>query len=131
MKHSEAKSFLPIIEAWSEDRTIQFCDDGKWIDVGPESRLDWGLPVDNYRIKPEPQFRAWKPDEVPLGAWMRHKSCPVGMGMIVASTLDGEIRFGAWDTKDTWRVASAQEALESYAYSIDGGRSWEVCGVAL
>jgi hypothetical protein len=68
MNREQAKALLPVIVAFSEGRAIECrsahhgpANDGwtqaKWI---PD--LEGGM---EYRIKPEPKWRPWRPDEVP------------------------------------------------------------------
>lgn len=55
MKQSEAKDFLPLIQAWAEGKTLQVkCRiSDKWMDV--ESNVTFAFDPSSYRIKPEPR----------------------------------------------------------------------------
>lgn len=52
MKQSEAKDFLPMIQAFAEGKTIQAKNGDRWADL-----MDpyFSRPVADYRIKPEPR----------------------------------------------------------------------------
>lgn len=58
MTREEAKSLLPIIQAFSEGKVIQYQTNGKWRDyTSTELAFDM-VPIDkNYRIKPNPKYR--------------------------------------------------------------------------
>ena len=58
MTREEAKSLLPIIQAFSEGKVIQYQTNGKWHDyTSTELAFDM-VPIDkNYRIKPNPKYR--------------------------------------------------------------------------
>lgn len=61
MNASNAKDYLPLVQALAEGRTIQaLCANGDWKD---HERIDTGCPVNWYRIKPELD-QAIAPDEV-------------------------------------------------------------------
>lgn len=57
MKQSEAKEFLPIIEAWAEGKTLQFktYDSDRWVDVSDDDCVAFNAGTSRYRIKPEPR----------------------------------------------------------------------------
>lgn len=52
MRQSEAKEFLPLIQAFAEGKTIQVKSVGGWVD---SKELVFNWPVGHYRIKPEPR----------------------------------------------------------------------------
>lgn len=60
----------------------------------------------------EPKLRPWKPDEVPLGAWMRDKQS-LRRYLIISDGLE--------DGHADW--------LSNYEHSTDGGKTWLPCGV--
>ena len=57
MTREETKELLPIMEAYSEGKTIQIWDESKWVDLNEAS---FGASPDKYRIKPEPKYRPFK-----------------------------------------------------------------------
>ena len=58
MNRQDAKSFLPIIQAYIEGKSIEFKDyKGKWVE---SEQLAFNKPVEEYRIKPEPKYRPFK-----------------------------------------------------------------------
>lgn len=79
MNREQAKKLLPIIQAFAEDRTIEFKDSyGKWV---KSDLLAFDLSPKNYRIKREPKYRPFKDAEEcwqemqkhqPFG-WLKHK----------------------------------------------------------
>lgn len=65
-----------------------------------------------WRLYTEPKLRPWEPEEVPLGAWMRHKQS-LRRYLIISDGLE--------EGHADW--------LSNYEHSIDGGKTWLPCGV--
>lgn len=79
MKLSQAKDYLPFVQAAAEGKTIQWQDTfGDWRDLSRSENIEGTSPI---RIKPEPKLRPWKPEEVPVGAIVKTKDGKV-RGMI-------------------------------------------------
>lgn len=54
MKRSDAKNYLPLIEAFAEGKEIEVKDiHGKWVPAG--EAVAFSLNPEHYRIKPEPR----------------------------------------------------------------------------
>lgn len=73
-----AAQWLPLVRAMAEGKTVQIRvpmpDGAKWLDakgVSPEK-----YQIDEYRIKPEARWRAWKPEEVPKMMIVMSKTAP-------------------------------------------------------
>lgn len=60
MTREEAKTLLPIIQAWAEGKNIQFLSDDEWHDI---NQADFTCYPDKYRIKPEPKYRPFRTQE--------------------------------------------------------------------
>lgn len=79
-------------------------------------------------IKPEPVYRPWTADEVPLGAQFRTKLVQFrGMAYgIITYADDGgiPIHYG-----NGTRWVGFKETLEKYEHSLDCGKTWLPCGV--
>ncbi len=100
MNQSQAKEWLPLIQALAEGKTIQrvrrdgTISDTQWFDYNGRFKLEIDLPADCYRIKPEPK-KGW----VRVGLW-RTGLCD----RCYASNEEDEIRlqsrsyFGGWLT---------------------------------
>jgi hypothetical protein len=73
----------------------------------------WNWEQKDYCVIPDPTYRPWTADEVPLGAWMRSKRNPQDRALIqwVSSQCDREM----------W--------LDKNEHSTDGGKTWLPCGV--
>lgn len=129
MKLSEASKYLPLIQAAAEGKAIQYKSkiDGSWID---KTRLDddeWPNPDYEYRIKPEPKLRPWKPEEVPVGAWIRSASrLSENACALICSRGNGGI--GSFSFQEIVAI-QFEEALHDCEYSIDGGKTWLKCGI--
>lgn len=62
MTRDEAKEWLPIIQAWAEDKPIQYqIGSGSWVDITKD--LYTSNRPSNYRIKSEPKYRPFKTKE--------------------------------------------------------------------
>ena len=126
MKQHEAKQFLPIIQAWADGKTIQWREtptSGQWHDYLSVGLCNFSGSADEYRIKPEPKLRPWKPDEVPFGALIRVKASKVWHLIVGVCGDMGDLRAGhAFSGSLTWCLFQAE-------HSIDGGKTWLPCGV--
>jgi hypothetical protein len=73
----------------------------------------WNWEQKDYCVIPDPTYRPWTADEVPLGAWIRCKKTPHDRHLLgwVSDQTDREL----------W--------LDEREYSIDGGKTWLPCGV--
>ena len=73
----------------------------------------WNWEQKDYCVIPDPTYRPWTADEVPLGAWMTSKRNPQDRMLIhwVSSQCDREM----------W--------LDKNEHSTDGGVTWKPCGV--
>lgn len=72
MTREEAKELLPIIQAWSEGKTIQFqTDSGSWTDIIKDLYL-FNYPS-LYRIKPKLKYRPFKTQEECWNEMMKHQ----------------------------------------------------------
>lgn len=103
-----------------------------WIDLGDRHTFTWN--DFEYRIKPEPRYRPWKWNEVPLGAKCRsrigkHDICTImavtGKGMFMCPT-------GHEDPRYTFQMDEvyAFEHLAAYReWFNEHSRTWEPCGV--
>lgn len=61
MTREEAKELLPIIQAYTEGKTIQILDDeNKWNDL---NKPTFDGDPSSYRIKPEPKYRPFRTQE--------------------------------------------------------------------
>ena len=72
MTRTDAKDLLPIIQAFAEGKTIQRINSlGEWSDVTGDV-LFYCNPED-YRIKPEPEYRPFKNQEECWQEMMKHQ----------------------------------------------------------
>ena len=72
MTKEEMKKFLPIVQAWEEEKTIQYNFDDVWRDVDID--LDISLDdISKYRIKSEPKYRPFKTKEECWDEMQKHQ----------------------------------------------------------
>jgi len=126
MTREEAKKYLPLIQAFAEGKTIQFRNKitQQWNDINiPAFELDR-----EYRIKPEPKLRPWKPEEVPVGMLIRNKDRLYNARTLILATSDrGILKFGKSSVCPD--VLDFDSALANYEHSTDSGKTWHPCGV--
>ena len=74
MTREKVKELLPILEAYANGKTIQYCNsEYHWEDVKPDEQLDFGGDVINYRIKSEPKYRPFKNAEECFEEMQKHQ----------------------------------------------------------
>ena len=74
MTREEAKELLPIIQAWTEGKKIQFKSrSGKWTDVEENEGLSFVYSLSDYRIKPEPKYRPFKSQKECWNEMLKHQ----------------------------------------------------------
>lgn len=72
MTREEAKEWLPIIQAWAEDKLIQYqIGSGVWVDITKD--LYTSNRPSNYCIKSEPKYRPFKSQEECWNEMMKHQ----------------------------------------------------------
>ena len=102
---------IKVMQGFVDGKEVQYkLPDSKW---PPTDNPAWNWFSNEYRIKPTTVLHPWTADEVPLGAWMRHKQ-------------DLSHRWVVTDTGDElWR----QAWFEDSEHSTDNGKTWLPCGV--
>lgn len=74
MTREKVKELLPILEAYANGKTIQYCNqEYHWEDVKPDEQLDFGGDVINYRIKSEHKYRPFKNAEECFEEMQKHQ----------------------------------------------------------
>lgn len=76
MKRQQAKELLPIISAFAEGKRIQYYYGDNWVDIRPDTAVDFSDNPSNYRIKPEPKYRPFKNQNECWEEMQKHK--PIG-----------------------------------------------------
>lgn len=71
MTREEAKQLLPIIQAFSEGKTIEQRCAESWVEVDKD--CDFHFPANYYRIKPEPKYRPFKDVEECWQEMLKHQ----------------------------------------------------------
>lgn len=108
--------FFHSAEGWKTDTDFNFAH--------------FALHPENYRIKPEPQLREWKPEEVPVGKMIRnlhwvHGSW--GPSAILSSSPRG-IQF-LDQTKDKTPTLFPLDWVRDNCKWSEDGKTWLPCGV--
>lgn len=126
MTREDAGKWVPIIQAYSEGKEIQFRGmGGIWSTM---NYLAFKEDVNEYRIKPEPKLRPWKPEESPLGMWLREKRRADSIHYLVlaVNTINKGVRI--YEDNKT-RDIDMEQLLNRYEHSLDNGKTWLPCGV--
>jgi len=135
---SQAKQYLPLIQAAAEGKTLQYITIvDTWYNCPPNVSLDFlhactaaGTKMHNIRIKPPaPTLRPWKPEEVPVGALLRFSKDDKGWNYLILSCSSTTLVFvkmvPAFET-----VTFEDLVNNPYAqHSLDHGKTWLPCGV--
>lgn len=124
MNKDNIKEYWPLLEALRDGKDVQLKCGDYWENVYD---LNFDLPPAGYRIKPEPKLLPWKPEEVPVGAWLKAIK-PLGPALILAVDPDGLIFANALPSPTLTRI-SYSNALDNYLHSTDHGKTWLPCGV--
>ncbi len=120
MKLSQAKDYLPFVQAAAEGKTIQCFEDQIWKTLHPDiDTIEIHRP-NALRIKPGAKLRPWTPEEVPVGALLRWKDTPL------TSVILGIRNSHLVGCNDTYPLALV---LTTMLHSTDGGKTWQPCGV--
>ena len=137
MTPEQAKKFLPIVTAYAEGKQIQLKCGGGWLDFAD---LDFTCAPADYRIKPTPTLRPWRPEEVPVGALLRRRFKPNNIVVILAANTVGNFPSVIVDRQNfdgitalylgdllSYHGGHNGDAME---HSLDHGKTWLPCGVA-
>ena len=73
MTREQAKELLPIMQAYSEGKTIQIKKEGDWLEVGENTEVYFSESPSDYRIKPEPKYRPFKTQEECWQEMLKHQ----------------------------------------------------------
>jgi hypothetical protein len=134
MKLSDAKKYLPFVQAVAEGKTIQWAHKGAqdWQDCNENVFNGWFTPQDtdfgrHFRIKPEPKLRPWKPEEVPLQTFpFRLKEYPNDILFSIGHNEKGLIFVSRILDIQVYDYKTLCELRE---YSSDHGKTWLPCGI--
>lgn len=69
-------------------------------------------------------YRPWKMNEVPLGAWIRHNEEPNACVALIVGCSPTLIGMGRQEV-------SYVTVLDEAEFSVDGGKTWNICGTKL
>lgn len=118
MTRQAAAKHRDVINAWAAGKTIQYLHyTNEWRDI----ENPCFHPYTEYRIKPEPRWRPWRVEEVPVGKLARYKDGTRGTLLITGAVmLDIYIGIRRYD---------AANVLANMEVSLDDGKTWQPCGV--
>lgn len=70
MTKENAKEFLPLVQALSDGKTIQFFNCDEWVDLDDPN---FGNDIEKYRIKPEEKYVPFDTIEELIDCWNQKK----------------------------------------------------------
>jgi hypothetical protein len=86
MKREQAKQLLPIIQAYAEGKAIEFkTEEGEWV-TSAGINLGFRRKPEDYRIKPEPEYRPFENAEECWAEMQKHQP----FGWVVSETRKGK-----------------------------------------
>ena len=112
MTREEAKKLLPIIQAFSEGKTIQYETCDGWIDLDalyPHSDI-----LSKYRIKPEIKYRPFETQEECWQEMLKHNE----FGWVKSKTRDANKHISNIEKDiegNVWFVAASFSGIEKYS----------------
>jgi hypothetical protein len=118
------RELLPLYQAAAEGKTIQYQNaHGTWSDY------TCSIDPDDFdvvrRIKPEPNLRPWKPEEVPLGALIRSKQeAKSQVRWLIVGHDHADVAISNNGCSRTFAYC-----LDAWEHSTDNGKTWLPCGV--
>ena len=126
--------YWPFLVALKEGKMIQSTDEyGQWED-NPTPMFNLG-PA-RYRVKPEPKLRAWKVEEVPINALLKVND--VIVTILGVERYHSVIRYpavilsrvkGLYYPDGHYFLGDLVTSISCPVYSVDGGKTWNRCGV--
>jgi len=92
-------------------------------------------PEYEYRIKPEPKYRPWTAEEVPVGALLHRLFEPNKITVILGTTSDkvilsGPAPAGSLFINDLFTYHGGHNG-DRVEHSLDHGKTWLPCGVLI
>ncbi len=102
MTKEEAKQWIPLLQAFAEGKVIEYKGSSydTWTDITEKFSFQ---DVSCYRIKPEPKYRLWKPEEVPVGKIIKWRVGTQGRYLITAAS-DNYIHVGSFNNSSRYTI---------------------------
>lgn len=123
----QISAIIPWAIKYGNGEKVQFLDEinGCWKDVECWN-FETFIHVAEFRIKPEPKFRPWRPQEVPVGAWFRWPPSRQAdqLPYLIIEVNATTVFFGS---KYSCRIELM--LTDGGSHSIDGGKTWQPCGI--
>lgn len=126
MTKEEAKKNAEVMLAYSEGRVVQFRISGghNWQEAND---LAFQFINCEYRIKPTPKLRPWRPEEVPVGAWFKQVGSKQ-WDQALTYYLSGDTAYLKFYSISSYDC-NCSELHRLYEHSLDHGLTWLPCGV--
>lgn len=123
---------LEQVIQWAKEGRLQYHYAAGWRDDNDNPSISSRDSFSDYRRKPEPKLRPWKPEEVPVGALIRWKP-EVKAFFTGQRGFDIAIIIGIHCSRILTGQAGCNFRLETmlknHEHSFDHGKTWLPCGV--
>jgi len=120
--------YTELKKAHKKGKVIQCANKG--IDNWDDCVKPLWIDTLQYRIKPEPKYRSWTAEEVPVGAIIKHKNDTVHRYLILDVDKEGVTVTFRNSLKQFETIHIIFNFLGSWHdYSLDHGKTWLPCGV--
>lgn len=123
------KTQIIQLTEWREQGKLEYKSDfGGW---HCRSEFSTHEKFEDFRIKPSPTLRPWRPEEVPVGALIRFEkqSFISGKYLILASDNTGIVYCNTPDMSNPSLIKLKYNQMGGCEHSIDHGKTWLPCGV--
>jgi hypothetical protein len=124
-----AKELLEVITALAQGKEIQYSfktNPTVWFESTKVGFNDKSLI---YRIKPEPKFRPWTFDEVPVGAIVRLKDDKNFKSMIISVSILDNTCVALISEHGHFNSKRLSESFEYQENNTTGKFNWLPCGI--
>jgi hypothetical protein len=122
MNKDNAKDYLPLVQALTDGKEIEYRSVDGWTPVRHPS---FNESADRYRIKPEPKWRPWRESEIPVGATFRTE---LGNEFLILARVGNEVCMAS-STLVEIRPYGIKIFTQDCSYFTDFGTTWKPCGV--
>ncbi len=137
------KEKIEVMQAFVDGKTVEVGRRSirkglEWIELPQSEEPFWHWQDSDYRIKPEPELRPWKPEEVPVGALLRSTQL---LATLILNVFKDKttgyycLGFSAYSSfKDCcvsryMFLGDLVTSIEKFEHSTDHGKTWLPCGV--
>jgi len=132
MTREEARKAAEVMLAYADGKVIEFICRKSYdkTSITNDPSFNWSKFCYIVKPEPKPKLRPWKPEEVPVGAWIKSKN-DFAKKYNYFTTIIGVTSRHIVTAEETIgeMFATFEKELERSEYSVDKGKTWHPCGV--